>query len=432
MSILKVAHIGAGSFVFGPGVLAGAILEHRMGDVELALMDVDRETVELMAAVGRRVARDEGLATRLTAHTDRASALDGADFVICSAAPEMQKRHAMDCRIIDEWIPGHLVTEFGGIAGISYSLRQIAFITQVAADMRRVAPRAWLLNAANPLPRVCQAAHESGVPTVGFCSVSIAGYARLWQMLRGQSLGYPFKEAQEAYDATMAGLNHFSWILELRDRATGADCMADLRARLAAGASSDSPRANAIARQTGYLLAAGDEHSRDFLPPEGPTPASHQLWHGNPEERRRRLDLMKNVSEGRLPWRGLLSQGAWEKPMDLVAAMACGQPVEFNSLNLINGGQIPNLPTTAFVETRCAGSRRGPVPQATTLPAKVLPFCQRTAQVTDTIVRAAMNRSRRLVHEAVELDPTIVDKPAGVRAVDACLEAHKDAISEYR
>ena len=50
---MKVALIGAGSFVFGPSILHETIVTHRLDDVELALVDLDSEAVELMAGVGR-------------------------------------------------------------------------------------------------------------------------------------------------------------------------------------------------------------------------------------------------------------------------------------------------------------------------------------------------------------------------------------------
>jgi hypothetical protein len=43
-------------------------------------------------------------------------------------------------------------------------------------------------------------------------------------------------------------------------------------------------------------------------------------------------------------------------------------------------------------------------------------------------VRGAMNRDRGLIHHAVELDPTVIDKAAGIRAIDACMASHADLI----
>jgi alpha-galactosidase/6-phospho-beta-glucosidase family protein len=65
------------------------------------------------------------------------------------------------------------------------------------------------------------------------------------------------------------------------------------------------------------------------------------------------------------------------------------------------------------------------------LPETVLPYCERAAAVTDAIVRAAEKRSRRLLHYAVVLDPSILDKAAGIRAIDACLEAHGDLLPTF-
>lgn len=71
------------------------------------------------------------------------------------------------------------------------------------------------------------------------------------------------------------------------------------------------------------------------------------------------------------------------------------------------------------------------MPQTVVLPEAVVPLCQRTALVTDIIVQAALQRSRAFVHRAVELDPTVLDTAAGIRAIDACLDVHADLIPCY-
>ena len=361
MTHCKVAVIGAGSYVFGPSVLNDAILTHQLPGLELALVDVDGETLERMAGVARRMARETGTDTRVTTHTDRKTALDGADFVICSASPQMWRRFGMDCEIIDRHIPGHLVTEFGGVAGISYSLRQIALIEGIAEDMQRLCPDAWLLNVANPLPRVCQAAQERGIKTAGFCSVSIQGYGMISRLLDGEPSAYPFARPQEKYEAAMAGVNHFSWLCELRDRQTGEDLLPILRRRILEGATSGHPHAEQIARETGYLLMPGDDHIRDFLAPEG---AAHRLapGHGSPDDRQKRLDLLRDIGEGRQAWDELLRKPSWEKPVDVIAALAYHRPARIHSLNLINNGQIADLPRNVFVETACDVDSSGLTP----------------------------------------------------------------------
>ncbi|HEY3321999.1 MAG TPA: hypothetical protein VGP72_16145 [Planctomycetota bacterium] len=430
MARTKLAIIGAGSYVFGPSVLNDALFDHKLNDIELALMDVDGQVVELLAGVGRRMAREAGVDAALSAHTKLDSALDGADFVICCAARQLQTRFATDCRIIERYAPGHCATEFGGVSGISYSLRQIALIEEICSAMKRRCPDAWLLNSANPLPRVCQAAHELGIRTVGFCSVSISLYGTLWRVLTGDETRYPFAEGRESWRAVMAGLNHFSWLLALVDLNTGNDLLTDLRTDLLAKGTG-APRVDKEFRSTGYLLAVPDNHCCDFLAPDENSRPRAEASHGSEDQRAARLALLGEIARGETGFSEFLANPSWERPIDLVAALAFDKRMEFSSLNLINDGQIPNLPANVFVETPAVASRDGIVPEKLSLPQPILEHCTRTAKVTDAIVRAALQRRCSLVHEAAQLDPTIVDKAAGIRALDECLRAHADVLPRY-
>ena len=428
----KVAVIGAGSYVFGASVLCHGLADQRLGGIELALMDIDRDAVEALASAARRMARDLGLATRISSHTEWAPALAGADFVVCSAARQLQRRFAMDCEQVERHYPGHLISEFGGVAGISYSLRQIALISELAGAIQRHCPRAWLFNSANPLPRVCQAAQAQGVRTVGFCSASQGMYSELWQLLRGgPALPYPFQAGRDAFALTMAGLNHFVWLLGGHDRATGADLLPALGERLRRDPPFHQSRSLALFHETGWLLGPHDGHTMDFLPPVAPLRSRCVPAHGSADERRQRVEYLRAIGAGTADWQALRGQSAWERVMDLVAAMVDGRAVAFDSLNLPNAGQISNLPRGAYVETPARGTAAGPVPTNVTLPASVLPYCERTVRVTDAIVRAALARSLAGLREAVELDPTITDKAAGHRALAACLAAHADVLPPY-
>ncbi len=431
MARLKIAVIGAGSFVFGPSMLQQAILEHRLHDIELALVDVDAEMVKLMASVGQHMAQQADVNTSISAHTSRAEALDGADFVICSVARQGFKRYEMDYHIIQQYSPGHEITEFGGIAGISNSLRQIAMILELADEMLRYCPHAWLFDIANPLPRVCQAAYQQGIKTVGFCSVSQLAYSMVWQIFYGEALRYPFTEARERWNITTAGLNHFAWLVNFTEKETDTDMVPRLRQALTEGHTSGNPVSEALARETGYLLVPVDDHTRDFLCPSIPI-ATTPPFHGTYDERQQRIAQLQRIAQGQEGYATLLDNPSWERPIDVIATLAFDKPIAVHSLNMINEGQIPNLPRSVFVETPCIVTKEGMVPQTVVLPETVLPLCQRTALVTDTIVQAALQHNRALVHRAVELDPTVLDTAAGIRAIDTCLEAHADMIPLYQ
>ncbi len=425
---VKIAVIGAGSYVFGPGILHDAIVEHRLAGAEIALIDLNREMVDLMAVIGRRMARETGVALTVSAHTDRTQALDGADFVVCSAARELQRRFATDVEIIRRLAPGHLITEFGGVQGISYSFRQMALIEEIVADMKRLAPGAWLLDSANPLPRVCQLAHELGVKTAGFCANSMVGYHQIGKLMLGLNADYPWAAARERYEAVLAGMNHFTWMLRLNDRVTGDDITAEFLGRQRASGALARSQTGLLLEETGYWGPNGDAHIRDFLAPCRYSKSLEETSHGNAEDREQRLKRLHDTAAGTEPWGWLVAHRAWEKPVDLIAAMAGGPACDMHSLNLVNNGQIPNLPHGVFVETPVRMTAQWPQPRILPLPDPVLGYSRSAAEVTDTMVRAYRERSLSLVERTVDLDPTILDKRAGMAALNECLRAHADVL----
>ncbi|HEY0867917.1 MAG TPA: hypothetical protein VGE01_11075, partial [Fimbriimonas sp.] len=378
----------------------------------------------------RRLAEREGISSSVSAHADWRTALDGADYVVCSAAREMNRRFRMDREIIDRHAPGHLVTEFGGVAGISYSLRQIALVRKLCEDMKRLCPDAWLLNISNPLPRVCQAAHEAGIKTIGFCSVSLVGYGMLDRLFRGKPSSYPFEESQARYDLRMGGTNHLSWLVELRDRDSGQDMMPSLR-NLIHNRGRPS-KCEVYGRRTGYMLMSGDDHVQDFLPPEGLERSLEISSHGSDEDRIRREEILRKAARGEVPFEAIEEMVSWERPIDLIAALSENRKAEFSSLNLVNDGQIPSLPSTAFVETRCVADGNGVTADLLELPETVLPYTRNAIEVTEAIVRGAEQRSTAFLKKALFADPTVVDKHVGWKALDACLQAHEDLIGAFR
>ena len=433
---MKIALIGAGSYVFGPSILSQALREWKLNDIELALMDVDEGLVTAVADVGQRIASEQGLTnSRVTAHTTRETALTDADFVICSASPQMQRRFRIDKEIIAQHYPEHVVSEFGGLSGLLYSLRQIAFFEPLCADIRQFCPNAYLFNVANPLPRVMQAAHLLGVKAVGLCSFALVAHDMVSQLLFGESDRFPFQKTRDRLKITTAGLNHHAFVLELRDKATGADLLPQLRQVVCKqGKTGGNPRAERLLCETGYLLAPTDDHTRDFFAPAPGdiVPHTADTWHGSETQRADRLQDLHDYAAGHGGDAGIFRVVAWERPIDIIASLRLGHTACFDAMNLPNTGQIPELPMGIYVETPAEVSEAGIVPTVFSLPQATIPYCLETAHITDTIVHAALERDRKLLDKVVVLDPTIVDKAAGERTLTALLAAHADMLPLYQ
>jgi alpha-galactosidase len=424
---MKICLIGAGSFVFGPSVLYDAIIEHQIDGLHLALVDPRLEMAEIMVGLGQQMAISAGINVTITAHSEWRDALDGTDFVICCAAVELQRRFAMDVDLIHQHYPEHLITEFGGVQGISYSLRQIAMIRNLAKDMKAICPDAWLLTSANPLPRVCQAAHELGVRTAGFCNNSMGGYHLIGRMLQNLDENYPWPQATERYEAIMAGINHFTFALQLIDKSSSTDVLKDFIS-IAQQQNVFEPRTAELVKLTGCWPSNGDAHMRDFLIPNSDSTPLELTSHGTVSEREAHLASLKAAANGSGPWKPLLTHRAWEKPVDFAVAVNGGKKVKFHSLNLVNDGQLPDLPNGIFVETPTVVDADGPHPSHLLLPESVAKMSVLQAKINDIIVRASLTDDFSLLDEAIDLDLTVTDKQAGRRALKACLSAHDDLL----
>jgi len=428
---MKLTLIGVGSFVFGPSAIYDAIIQHELPDLHLALVDSNPEMVELMAGVARRMARDAGRQVCITTHTKWTDALDGSDFVLSAVAVQLRTRSKIDAEIIQRVYPEHLITEFCGVSGISSTLRQIAMVSQLATDMRRQCPKAWLLSSSNPLPRVCQAAHEAGIRTAGFCSASSGGFSTIGELMLGEAESYPWTNAMARYEAVMAGTNHLTFMIELRDRATGLDVNAAFVERALRPGGVPLSRTRQLMEETGFFPPNGDGHMQDFLSPNEFSQSIVESWHGSDTERVERLSLLRGIGEGTLPIQPLLDHRSWEHPVDFVAALTGGEAVRLNSLNLVNEGQITNLPLGVFVETPVMVSKGCIQPTQVTLPEKVAKYAQPAAELNDALTHAALRRDRAALRGVVEMDPTILEKDRAWTALAECVKAHEDLIGAW-
>ena len=408
-------------------MLKQALIEHSLPGLEFALIDPSVESIELMAKVGRRVAERQGADAVITTHQDLESGIDGADFVICSAAVSLQRRFTQDVIVIREYAPNHHITEFGGIQGISCSLRQMRLIDGVARAIEKCAPAATLLNISNPLPRVCLYASHIIPKVVGFCSVAINGFRWIGSAVEGIHESYPYEAAKSKYDFVSGGVNHLSWALEVRDK-NGNDVYPRLRT------SSDTlpPLTRRYFDETGYLPVPGDDHIHDFLVPTDLTKSLDHTSHGSATERTERLRILEETAAGSDEhWDRIFSMESWERPFDLIASAIDGKSRSFRSLNLANTGQMSQLPVGSFVETPCVVKGRLVEPISVQLPESVLPFVIRADEITRLLVKAGESGNLKWIDEAIELDPTIEDKDQGRLATRKCIELHKDILTQF-
>ena len=424
---MKVTLIGAGSFVFGGTVLVDALARLRM-EGELALVDLNREAAEAMSGVGRRMAREFGAPCDVWATSDRLEALPGSDFVILSAAPQGARRWWMDHRILAEAGMPEQARECGGLGGLSYTLRTVSLALDVAADMASLCPDATLLDVTNPMPRVVTAVHRvMDVPVYGFCNMAFGG-AEGYAWSAGL-VGRPI----DRIEVVTAGLNHFAWLISIHDKESGEELTPLVRAAINSGESHDMAILRRWLARYGAVPVTGVGHTAEFLPTEPDIAYSAAPpFHGDEAERRRAMARLQAAGAGELDWREALDHGSWEHPVEVAVALARGDAVGVPIINLPNRGNLTDLPDDRIVEVpaRISGGELTGVTVGA-LPGDTAAICRAVSDVHELVAQGAATGDRAALRQAIEIDPAVDDKAAGLAVLDRLIEAHRDLLPRF-
>lgn len=425
---MKMVHIGAGSFVFAPTVLVDTIVNQRVTECELVLVDVNPVPLAVMAGVGRRLAKETGADVTVRAETDRASALADADFVIVSAAVQGVKRWHIDYDILRGFNLADQARECGGLGGLSNSFRAITLVMSVVNDMERLCPKAVLLDVTNPMPRVVTAVNRySSIDCFGFCNIAYSGPTRYKWF--GDLLGVD----GEQLDIVTAGLNHFAWVVSAHDKTTDENIYPLLEEKVRQGTGYRFHLMQRWLNEYGGIVAGHVDHHAEWLPFQ--SDVQYQVtppYHGTEAERANRWRELSEIAEGSRDWHDVMKDLSWEHPVAVAAALSERKTMRFDMVNLVNRGYLPQLPDGRVVEVPIEVAN-GQVSGLSNirLPEGVAQMCCEISDVHELVVKAAVEGDRRVAMEAVERDPAITDKRVGMKALDRMLEAHADLLPQF-
>jgi 6-phospho-beta-glucosidase len=169
MTGLKIAIIGAGSS-YTPELIEGLAKEKKGIPVkEIMLMDIDEKRLHIMLGFCRRYAKYLKYDVEIKATTSRQEAIEGADYI------NTQLRVGGNtARINDEKIPmkyGLIGQETTGAGGFMKGLRTIPVMLDIAHDVEKYSPDAWIINYTNPTGLVAEAVNKySQARIAGLCA----------------------------------------------------------------------------------------------------------------------------------------------------------------------------------------------------------------------------------------------------------------------
>jgi alpha-galactosidase/6-phospho-beta-glucosidase family protein len=432
---MKITMIGGGSVQWTPILVTDVARTAELAGATFMLHDIDADALALLERASQRVVSELGADIQIAATTDRAEALDGADYVILCVAIGGLAAVRDDLAIPQRYGIAQSVGDTVGPGGLIRGLRNIPFAAQVAREMEQRCPQAWLLNLSNPMTTICRGiTRATGIRTIGLCH-EVGGVRHAL----AEILGVPYAQIE----LEVAGINHLPAIL--RFTAGGRDGMPALRAWLAehgAFAHVDQHNPDALMdvfydrlalkltlfEQLGVLFGAGDRHVAEFFPGFLTEATEHGMRYGikltTVEQRQtlalRRRDQIERFADGE----STPPPRSGEQLAAIIAALAGGTPGRF-VVNVPNIGQIDNLPREATVECIAEVDGLGVRPLAVgALPhaahAVIAPHVARQ----ELIVEAALSGRREPALAALSSDPLLRDVADAAPMLDALLVAN--------
>jgi 6-phospho-beta-glucosidase len=437
---MKLALLGGGGF--RTPAIYRALLEGttRTQYDAVVLYDVDQARLDRIGAVLTGLSERYGRSVAITTTTDLDVAVDGADIVYCAV-----RVGGIAGRLLDETAAlaeGAIGQETAGAGGITFALRTVPVVMDIAEVVARRAPDALFINFTNPVGLVTEALRRVlGDRVIGICDAPGALCGRV-----AAALG----RDPEALWFDYFGINHLGWLRGVLDH--GRDLLPGLLAdehrlesfeegRLFGSAWLQSigmiPNeylyyydfaTEALAgMQAGRVRAEFLERQQEsFYAGRGTPGEALASWEASLTEREGsymeeawsgRDDELRDVARARA------TGGYGRLSLELVDALH-GDGCQVLILNVANRSSLPFLDADAVVEVPCVVGRGGVVPVAigsVPMAAQARIIAVRAAE--RAAIDAALSRSRSRAVEALALHPLVPSVAVAARILERHLAA---------
>ncbi len=457
----KIVVIGAGSASFGENTLSALLRSKSLRGSKLALVDKNPKSLDIVHRLANKLNAEWDAEFSIDAHTRHQEALEGTEFVV--SAIEVGPREELwksDYEIPLKYGLRQPYAENGGPGGFAHAARNIGPLMEIVRDMEQACPDAWLINFTNPMTRICDAVNRyTQIRTVGLCHQIYISYAFVGMVLaddldiqvpdgiEGMHADFTqhalrdqvIRQTLPRVEITAAGLNHFTWILYIRDRQTGENLYPLFRERFA----SFDPTFELLTRDVfaafGLFPVPGDTHLSEYLPwVSDPVTKPWErynirlydwnLWAGL---RDFSLDRLSDMADGHLSVDSLLETDS-EGALEMIQYLAGPGTHDHPAANRPNIGQIANLPFGATVETPVQVTSVGANPvHVGALPEPVAELLRSEITVGQLCVDAAIEGSRKKALQCLLLDPMVTDISIAKQILDDYLTSYKEHLPQF-
>lgn len=417
----KIILLGASSASFGLSMLRDLFSTQDLAGSTLVLVGRDTERLARTERVARLLNEKSGTGLKIESTVDWRAALDGAEFVVHSTAIDRNRLWRLDFEVPRKFGIRHTLGENGGPGALFFTLRTLPVVFDFVREMELRCPKALFINFSNPESRIVLALGlHSKIRCIGLCH----GLA----LARGNVasiLGVP----EDRVEVWGAGLNHFQCLMQVRDRASGADLYPLLREKEKSHDRNFEPLTRELFRSFGYWLGCGDGHVGEFL--AFGWEAGERGYNFDWDERERvKIDrLVDDVLSGRTEIPDWWSMPSGERAVAIIASVLHDRKQLIESGVVFNRHVIPNLSTRAAVEVPVVADMAGIHPVSLgPLPDPVAMLMSPQVNVQQLSVEAAVNASKELALEALLIDPVVSSVASARGLLDELWEVNRPYI----
>jgi alpha-galactosidase len=421
----KIVIIGAGSAIFGLSMIKDAFSTKELWGSELVFVDIDRPAVEKMATAAQRINRHLNAGYAISFTTDRTEALPGADFVITSIAVDRVPLWKQDFHIPKKHGIQHVLGENAGPGAVFHTMRNIPIILGICRDIEQLCPDALLINFTNPESRICLAIHQyTNVKAVGLCHQIHEGI-RIVATLLGKN--------PQDLDVKAWGINHLTWMVDIRDKETGEDLYPLLREKEKDYDPAFEKLSRFVFRHFGLFPTSGDDHLGEFFPYAHEMMGTEGYDFAHYESRRRNTaQVIDGIVNGTVPIDNRLISPSVEAAFDIIKGMTCNTNELILSANVPNQGYIRNLPEDAIVEIPVIVSGNGINGLSLgELPQGIASLCSAQIHVQQLAVAAGVEGDKNLAIQALLTDPNVPSAKAALNLFDELMEVNRPYLPQF-
>jgi alpha-galactosidase len=369
MKNITIAYIGGGSRLWARSLMSDLALEEELSGT-VKLYDIDYDAALNNAKIGNMMmALDEAKGNfKFEVSQTLESCLEGADFVLISILPATFDEMKIYVHDPEKWGVYQPVGDTAGPAGIFRSLIMMPMFHVIAKAIEKVVPNTWVINFTNPMTMCVQMLYHA--------FPKIKAYGNCHEVFHVQDILAKALKEETDIDAKRheiainpLGINHFTWINQAHYKDVDLMPIYDRFAKkyqhegmygdkwIHHGPFGSAEKVKLdLYLKYHVIAAAGDRHLVEFLPQNWYVKDLDTIkaWRFFLTPVEKRIEIKKNGNKLALDIISGKEQvtrtpSGEEGVLQMKALLGLNEFV--TNVNIINQGQISNLPLGHVVET---------------------------------------------------------------------------------